>query len=343
MKFQSLKLTNFTVFESCSLNFGAGINVFLGENGAGKTHVLKVLYSAAQAARPDISFSRKLVGTMQPDGLNLSRLLTRKKGVNSADLQAIAASPSGGEKRLMMKITRNTKKWDAEVGREQAWEKEFADKLSVFIPVREILSNCYNLPAAVSAGNIKFDDTYIDIINAAKIDISMGRDEQERGKLLHQLEKITRGKVTYDSAGDEFYLRVGQSKQEFNLIAEGIRKLSLLWQLVKNGTLRQDSVLFWDEPEANLNPACIPVVADFLIALQQSGVQIFIATHDYVLSKYLELKRKSKQDVLFHSLFYSDKAGKQNVQCETSPDFGALSNNPIMSSFEELLDEIYKD
>lgn len=57
-------------------------------------------------------------------------------------------------------------------------------------------------------------------------------------------------RLVYDEKKDEFYLKSGNSKQEFNLVAEGIRKMALLWQLVKNGTLEKGSVLFWDEPEA---------------------------------------------------------------------------------------------
>lgn len=42
-----------------------------------------------------------------------------------------------------------------------------------------------------------------------------------------------------------FYLKKGSSKQEFNLVSEGIRKMALIWQLVKNGMLEKGSVLFW--------------------------------------------------------------------------------------------------
>ena len=41
---------------------------------------------------------------------------------------------------------------------------------------------------------------------------------------------------------------------EFTLLAEGMRKLGLIWLLIQNGTLGNSSVLFWDEPETNLNP-----------------------------------------------------------------------------------------
>ncbi len=343
MKFQSIKLKNYTVFTDCEIALGAGINVFLGENGTGKTHILKILYSAAQASRHDVSFSRKIVGTMQPDMLCIHRLLSRTQGNKTASVSVIASNEADDARRLQVSFSRQTKKWDAKVTGEQSWEKDFPKVSSIFIPVREILSNCYNLPAAVNAGNIKFDDTYIDIINSAKIDISAGRDTTVRRELLDSLEKLTKGKVSYDERSDEFYLRIGNSRQEFNLIAEGIRKLALLWQLVKNGTLEKGSVLFWDEPEANLNPSCIPIIAAFLVSLQRAGVQIFLATHDYVLSKYLELYCKGEYELVFHSLAIGQEKQEplRSVHCFSSPSFESLAYNAILNSFNALLNEIY--
>lgn len=77
-------------------------------------------------------------------------------------------------------------------------------------------------------------------------------------------------------------------------MAEGLRKVALLWQLIKNGTLEKGAVLFWDEPEANINPKYIPVLAELLIMLESEGVQIFVSTHDYFLAKYIEVKRTEK-------------------------------------------------
>lgn len=95
------------------------------------------------------------------------------------------------------------------------------------------MSNSYNLGAAVDKNNVRFDDTYIDIINSAKIDISVGRNTAEKERQLNRIESITEGKTYYDPKEDEFYLKIGNSKQEFNLVAEGIRKMALLWQLIK--------------------------------------------------------------------------------------------------------------
>lgn len=47
-KIQSLELKNFTKFKHINLTFSEGINVFIGGNGTGKTHLLKVLYCVAK-------------------------------------------------------------------------------------------------------------------------------------------------------------------------------------------------------------------------------------------------------------------------------------------------------
>ena len=44
-KIRRLELENFTCFTKAEMNFSSGINVFIGENGTGKTHVLKALYA----------------------------------------------------------------------------------------------------------------------------------------------------------------------------------------------------------------------------------------------------------------------------------------------------------
>ena len=49
MAIKKIRLENFTVFDELEMDFEAGVNVFVGENGMGKTHIMKLLYSACQA------------------------------------------------------------------------------------------------------------------------------------------------------------------------------------------------------------------------------------------------------------------------------------------------------
>ena len=73
-----------------------------------------------------------------------------------------------------------------------------------------------------------------------------------RQRLLDSLEQSIGGEIIVE--GEEFFLSGEQGKIEFTLLAEGFRKLGLLWLLIRNGSLPHGSVLFWDEPETNLNP-----------------------------------------------------------------------------------------
>ncbi|MDO5155152.1 MAG: AAA family ATPase [Eubacteriales bacterium] len=336
MKITQVKVENYTVFQSEKFVLGDAINVFIGENGTGKTHLMKLMYSASQAADTRASFSNKIVRTMLPDDYNISRLLTRKQGAAHSTVRVTAKNDeTDTSKNLSISFHSKTKKWDADVTGEQGWESEFQGESSIFIPAKEILSNSYNLNAAVEKGNIIFDDTYLDILNSAKVDASLGRNEASRSKMLKEIEKIIDGKVVYDSQKDTFYLKKGNSKQEFNLVSEGIRKMALIWQLVKNGMLDKGSILFWDEPEANINPTYIPVIVDLLLALSKSGVQVFIATHDYFLSKYIDARKNEEDNVVYHSL-YKDN-GK--ISYEVSKEFGLLEKNGILEAARMLYRE----
>ncbi len=331
MSLTKIEAENFTVFENISIPFCSGLNVLVGENGVGKTHIMKVAYAACQAAKHDVSFSQKTVLLFRPDQSGIGRLVNRKKRGNNIAKISVEADKA----KIGMSFSTKTKKWDAEVKTEQNWEKHMTELSSVFIPAKEILSNAWNLDAAVKMGNVEFDDTYLDIIAAAKIDISRGVDTAARKKYLDVLQKISTGKVTLQD--DRFYLKPGtQAKLEFNLVAEGLRKIALLWQLIKNGTLEKGSVLFWDEPEANINPKYIPVLAELLIMLESEGVQIFVSTHDYFLSKYIEVKRTKDTNIQYISLF-RDTDGI--VQCEIAKEFELLEHNAIMETFRQLYRE----
>ena len=331
MPITKVELDNVTVFDKLSVHFCPGINVLLGENGLGKTHIMKFLYAACQASKKDVSFPHKTVLVFQPDGLHIRRLVNRDKSKsNSAKIKVYSDAAN-----IEMSFSTRTQKWNAETSGEANWEKQMVDLSSVFIPAKEILSNAWNLQSAVKMGNVEFDDTYLDIIAAAKVDISRGNDPGERKKYLKLLQDIS-GKVTVSE--EHFYLKPGnQAKLEFNLVAEGIRKVALLWQLIKNGTMTEGAVLFWDEPEANINPKYIPMIVDMLLMLQREGVQIFIATHDYFLSKYFDVRKEDDDKIMYHSLYRNKETAE--IELEQKELFKELEHNSIMDTFLALYHE----
>ena len=123
----------------------------------------------------------------------------------------------------------------------------------------------------------------------------------------------------------------------FELDAEGLKKIGLLWQLLMNESITENSVLLWDEPEANLNPNFIPQPVDILLILSRNGVQICVSTHSYIFAKYVEIKSMDTDDVLFHSLYKDNDL----VYCESNETFKDLTHNSIMSSFAQLMDDVY--
>ncbi len=330
MPLSKIELTNFTVFKELNLDLSSGVNIFVGDNGTGKTHLMKILYAATQATRHDVSFSNKLVRVFKPDNLEIHRLLKRSAGNTSSQIKVCADNAD-----ISLNFNNLTKKWDGIVTGEDKWEKQLVNLTSTFIPAKEILSNAWNLESAVSKNNVDFDDTYVDIISSAKVDISKGRVSDTREKYLKILRKMTQATVLVEK--EKFYLKPGsQAKLEFPLVAEGLRKIALLWQLIKNGTLERGSILFWDEPEANINPVHIPAIVDLLLQLQGDGVQIFVSTHDYILSKYFDIRKKNDV-VKYYSFYHSDK----NVVCEYGNSFVNLKNNPLIKAFDKLLDDVY--
>ena len=331
MAIKKLKLENFTVFRNLELEFVDGINIFVGENGTGKTHIMKILYSACQSAREDIMFSHKLVKVFRPDGLSINRLITKNNNNENSRIEVYSKSSS-----MKATFSNKTLKWQADVIGENIWESENNNLVSTYIPAKDILTNAYQFESAYVKNVIDFDETYLDIIAAAKIDINKEINTNKHKKYLDMLKKITTGSVTINN--EKFYLKAEEKENiEFQLIAEGWRKLALLWQLIKNGTLEKGTVLFWDEPEANINPIAIPILVEVLLELQKEGVQIFIATHDYILSKYFEVKANEENTIAYYSLYKDENRDVKFEKCDT---FRKLKENPIIEAFDILMEEV---
>ena len=74
-----------------------------------------------------------------------------------------------------------------------------------------------------------------------------------------------------------------------HLVAEGLRKLAMIARLIATGQLVERGCLFWDEPEANLNPRLVTLVARTILELCKGGIQVFIATHSLFLMRELDI------------------------------------------------------
>ena len=63
------------------------INVIVGANGTGKTHLMKVAYAACDVSKTRANFAEKLVRLFLPSGRALGRLVRRQQGSSRCSLE----------------------------------------------------------------------------------------------------------------------------------------------------------------------------------------------------------------------------------------------------------------
>lgn len=323
-----LRLKNFTTFSDLDLEPSRGVNVFVGTNGTGKTHLMKVAYAACAVGNPTEEFAEKLIRVFLPSGRILGRLVRRQRGRETC---LVDVQLGGG--RLRTHFATNAR--GARSARtETSGHWPDAAFGAVYIPVKEILSHAPGFVSLYNSRFIHFDEIYADIVSRASLPSPRGPTDAERKRFLPRLREAIGGSVRVKN--EEFYLRNRQGSLEFSLLAEGVRKLGLLWLLIQNGTLTKGSVLFWDEPEANLNPSLFGTAMETILELQRIGVQVFLATHDYVILKELDLRRKSGDEVMFHSLYHGEDG--RDVECRPSREYSGIDPNAIAETFDSLYD-----
>lgn len=333
---EHIKLERFTAFEQLSLKFSPGLNVFIGENGCGKTHLLKLLYAACDVTTSQKSFAEKVNRVFLPSGEQIGRLVKRRSTSSTGSVEvARTVLVDGQSKTLAVRLSMsNHTKESAKAtlsGAYKQWQEHHLT--SVYIPVKDMMANAPGFRSLYSLRHIHFEEVYADIIDRAFLGTLKGPVDKERKRLLDILQQSMEGKVI--SRNEEFFLKSPQGELEFTLLAEGIRKLGLLWILIQNGTLLDGSVLLWDEPEANLNPKLMRTVVQILIELQSLGVQVFITTHNYNLLKEFDLQLRPQDKVLFHSLFRNTE---RNVQVASFESYDQLQPNAIDDTLGALAD-----
>lgn len=325
MPIARIVLKNFTAFGKLSMDASPGVNILIGENGTGKTHVMKAAYALCEITKSKKHVGEKLVGVFKPSGNQLGRLTHRQRGRTRAELQVYRKE---GEATLSLGVSFNSamrKGLFAKVEGAQRWND--AEVSTTFIPVKEMLSHAPGFRSLANLREIAFDDTYLDIIDRAFLPFLRGRRSSVHTKLIALLKDAMSGEVVIE--GEEFFLRSAEGRLEFSLLAEGIRKLGLIWILLQNGTLLEGSVLFWDEPEANLNPTLVGSVVEILLELQRHGVQVFLATHNYVVLKEFDLRRKEQDRIRFHALA---KTAHGDVSLSSTEDYYSVDPNKILEA-----------
>lgn len=348
MKITNLDLKNFMIFNHLDIQFSPNINIISGENSTGKTALLKVLYSCIKGysntcmSKNDVTKENlenmlvsKLQGVFRPDKDAIGRLVNRKQGSNRADIEM--KFDNGSDFRIGFG-NRQEKHIDILSTKILDMEKTSP----IYIPPKEIISSTENFVSLYADYKIAFEETYYDLARLLERPLRRGANTAEQNRVMKSFEKIVNGSIVQKDKN--FYLKVkGAGEFEMGLVSEGYRKLSTIMYLILSGSLSKDAILFWDEPETNMNPKMIKPMVDAIIELSKMGVQVFVTTHDYFVQQcfnmaatYLNYQNNPKKEMQYN--FISLYKSENGVECETAKHLFELEHNAVMEEFDELYD-----
>ena len=346
-KISSLTLSNFMAFHDLQLSFSEHINIISGENATGKTALLKVLYSSLKSvveAQKDKNptkesrercFVEKFQGVFRPDDNNVGRLVNRRQGTNTAKI-SIAFSNSDKDTFDIEFNSRQKNHMDIRYSREQRdvflWEP-------IYLPPKEIISSTENFGALYREYQIAFEETYADLCYLLEKPLKKGKYKKKQTNVLDKIERILDGRVVQKEK--KFYLAVnGAGNFEMGLVSEGYRKLATIMYLIQSDSLNKNSIVFWDEPESNMNPRMIPSIVEALCELANMGVQIFVSTHSYFVQQAFDFKQREKKEnaigVKFFSLYHDEI--RKEIACDIANTLSDLDHNAIMEEFDAVYD-----
>lgn len=345
MKIKTLTLNHFMLFEKAEIDWSKNINIICGENSTGKTTLLKVMYSILKPLSKgnresetkemeEKLFVDKLQGVFRPDGMKIGRLVSRKQGSNRTEFTVVL------DKNREISISfGNRHENHADI---KTVQTNSIGKFDViYIPTKEMISTTEHFASLYEDYHIDFEEMYYDLAKLLDRPLSKGPNTNEQNEVLKSFEEIMKGQII--QRDKKFYLKVkGEGEFEMGVLSDGYRKLSMIVYLILSGSLNKNTVLFWDEPETNMNPRMIRPIVQAMTVLAKMGVQIFITTHDYfvqqefnMLTVYPELNQE-QLDIRFMSLFRDEKTNEIKYEMEkTASD---LKNNAIMQEFDAMYD-----
>ncbi len=339
-----LSAKNFTVFKDFEIQLSPRINIIIGENSTGKSHLLKCAYAMCAGNNKFINYE------LVPPREEIEKSLTERliKLFLPLDESLGKLRRSGGVERAALKVDFHT---DAElavtfntnsqnVAIQEARNYLRYSVVPVFIPTKEVLSFMKGFYSIYERFNLSFDQTYADLILA--LDLPEVRPEvlQEKAKwAIQKIETLCGGKFVFHGGGKVNFQTL-TAEYSANAMAEGFRKAGILARLLATGVVQPgvSGPLFWDEPESNLNPKLMRLLVEILLELSRSGQQVIVATHNYVFLKWFDLLSEAgKEDqVRYHSLYNTLDDG---VRVDSTDCYDDVTHNAIDDAYGDLTDE----
>jgi predicted ATPase len=369
---ENLSIKNFTVFEDLKINFSSKINIIIGENGVGKSQLLKLIFALCKANKNNIGYINYTNSMLEEDITNIlldtflpieNKLWKLRK--NNAKEKVKIKSEFIFGKSVEFDFNINSKKIN--ITSNNHYERYSYSP--IFIQTKEILSllNAFaNIKNNEQIIKLFFDNTYIDLYKNLIKEISINDKKNPKyTSIIQKIIEVTGGRFCFTD--NKFYFEPGKIEEKFvlkgtqnrphnitddffvpkkgceisnTMMAEGFRKIGTLQHLLENGSLLPgvSGPLLWDEPESNMNPKLIRALVEILIELSRNGQQIIISTHDYVLLKWFDLLSEIDKDdhIIFHILTRNNEG---EITIESTDNYNNISNNAISQTYSDLYDE----
>ena len=325
-----------TVFPGSEhFEFVPGINVVVGGNDSGKSHLLKLCYTVARWSADggkkslpekwaeEQRLRKDLMRVFAARGL--AGLTAQNRGNAHAHVEA--GMEGEGVPEGMGNLVFDFRAGQEEEGLHiQEMPKRFLNVPVVFLAAREVLTI---YPSFVQVGS-RFpeflDGGSWDLCRYLDVDAGSVPISTDAGR-----EKIIGGGVVKRD-GRFFLQRPGLHPIEMSLVAEGFKRLGTLSYLIRNGSVRKGSVLFWDEPEMNLNASHLPVLVKTLTGLAKTGVQVILSSHSLFLLRELMIQLSESRNAMVHRKFFGmivprgDRSGVRVTCGDSLEDVGAIES-----------------
>ncbi|MEI0489800.1 ATP-binding protein [Brachyspira pulli] len=372
---ENIKISNFTVFKNAEINFSKGLNVFIGKNGTGKTHLLKLINCLDYNFYDDKLKIKIEYKKSYPISFNLNKIFSKYscKNINEeiykiSEIIGIKEKKdfnlnknvflSFTEPNIFIEFNNNIKLNNTMTDFEGSGydniynityyldenSNKHLNKKCTFIPCKDILTSSNGFAALYDKRDINFEAVYYNIIKKTELPKLRELDD-DLLEIAKKIENAIGGKTIYKN--NNFFIdykNIGEVS--FDMVAEGHKKLALIYILIMNGEIDKNTILLLDEPESNLNPSLTDLLVNILLSLSQLGLQIFIATHNSFILDDIELQRTDEDSVMYHSFYFDENDFNSGVQIESKEILLDLENNPInekiIKQHNEYIEEMIK-
>lgn len=319
------------------------INVFLGENSAGKTYMMKMLYAACKVMETyrkgqDVNtlrtlLSEKIRWTYQTPTLAHIVKLKSRCGMK------FECNTKNGE-TLDFSITNKGSLQVTE--KSEPFSRAGIKSNSIFLPAKEVLTSFSVIVSSREDDRaFGFDDTYYDLAKILLRPAKQGRNYADLAKAREIINNTIGAKAVYDYNEKRWMISKGRDELEVSEASEGVKKLSIMDILLGNRYIGPGSVVFIDEPESALHPQAISAFMEAIYRMSRGGIQFIMATHSYfVIKKLANIATRSGVDIPVFSYQAEDQDSlpewvEKNMK-------NGLPDNPIVRESVKLYKEDLK-